>query len=218
MASSSSSNASATRSRGSMHHTIVLASGNAGKLREINQLLAGLDYEVVPQSQFGIADAAETGSTYIENAIIKARHAAQQSGHAALADDSGLEVDALGGEPGVHSARYAGAGAGDAANLEKLLQALRDVPAAKRTARFHCVMVYMRHARDPMPVVAHGTWDGSIAAEPHGANGFGYDPVFIVPTRNCTSAELPPDEKNRLSHRGQALRALLVALKGNRRA
>lgn len=200
-----------------MRQTIVLASGNAGKLREISQILTGLDYDVVPQSQFRITDAAETGATFVENAIIKARHAAEHTGCAALADDSGLEVDALGGEPGIHSARYAGVGASDAVNLEKLLGALRDVPAAQRTARFHCVIVYLRHARDPMPVIAQGTWEGSIATAPRGGNGFGYDPVFLVANRNCTSAELAADEKNRLSHRGQALRALVAALQSERR-
>lgn len=196
-----------------MTQTIVLASGNAGKLREINELLRELDLIVEPQSKFGVTDAEETGETFVENAILKARHAARVTGHAAIADDSGLEVDALDGAPGVRSARYAGDKATDAANVAKLLAALRDVPEAKRTARFHCVLAYMRRANDPTPVIAHGAWEGRIAFEPRGTNGFGYDPVFIVPERGCTSAELPPDVKNRLSHRGQALRLLLDILR-----
>lgn len=199
-----------------MTETIVLASDNAGKLRELNQMLAGLDLAAAPQSQFNVPPADETGLTFVENAILKARNAAEHTGRAAIADDSGIEVDALDGAPGVHSARYAGADATDAANVEKLLAALRDVPAPRRTARFRCVLVYLRHARDPAPVIAEGVWEGRIAAAPRGTNGFGYDPIFIVPDRGCTSAELPADEKNRLSHRGQALRALAQAL-GRRR-
>ncbi|MFL6653299.1 MAG: RdgB/HAM1 family non-canonical purine NTP pyrophosphatase [Sulfurifustis sp.] len=195
-----------------MTETIVLASDNAGKLRELNQMLAGLDLAVVPQSQFRVPPADETGLTFLENAILKARNAAEHTGLPAIADDSGIEVDALGGAPGVHSARYAGPGATDAANVEKLLAALRDVPEARRSARFRCVLVYLRHARDPAPIIAEGTWEGRIAAAPRGTNGFGYDPVFVVPDRGCTSAELSADEKNRLSHRGQALRALVQAL------
>lgn len=200
-----------------MSRTIVLATNNAGKLREINELIAHLDFAVIPQSRFVATVAEETGLTFVENAILKARHAAQHSGQPAIADDSGLEVDALGGAPGVHSARYAGAAATDTDNVEKLLAALRDVPATERTARFRCVMVYMRHAQDPMPAIAHGTWEGRIATAPRGANGFGYDPIFIVPERGCTSAELPPDVKNRLSHRGQALRGLVGLLGQTRR-
>jgi XTP/dITP diphosphohydrolase len=200
-----------------MSETIVLASDNAGKVREINQVLADLGLVVAPQAQFRVRPAQETGLTFLENAILKARNAAEQTGHAAIADDSGLEVDALGGAPGVRSARYAGDNATDRTNLEKLLDALRAVPNTKRTARFQCVMVYLRHPEDPTPVVASGTWEGLIASAPRGANGFGYDPVFIVPERDCTSAELPPDEKNRLSHRGQALRALVAALRQTKR-
>lgn len=196
-----------------MQQIIVLASSNAGKVREINEILSGLDYKVVPQSQFDVPEAEETGLTFVENAILKARNAARHAGHPAIADDSGLEVDALNGAPGVQSARYAGAGAGDKANVDKLLAALRSVPDRERTARFQCVMVYLRHANDPTPVIAQGTWEGRIAREPRGAGGFGYDPVFLVPDRNCTSAELAPEEKNQLSHRGQALRALLAALR-----
>ena len=191
---------------------IVLASGNPGKVREINQLLAELDLHVVPQSDYGVAEAEETGLTFIENAILKARNAAAHTGLPALADDSGLEVDALNGAPGIYSARYAGAGAGDRANLEKLLEALREVPEAERTARFQCLMVYMRHSEDPVPLICQGTWEGRILFEPRGEGGFGYDPVFFVPTHNCSSAELEPQVKNALSHRGQALRQLLAAL------
>jgi XTP/dITP diphosphohydrolase len=192
---------------------IVLASGNPGKVREINQLLAELDLHVAPQSDYGVAEAEETGLTFIENAILKARNAASHTGLPALADDSGLEVDALNGAPGIYSARYAGAGAGDRANLQKLLEALREVPEAERTARFQCLMVYMRHSEDPTPLICQGTWEGRILFEPRGEGGFGYDPVFLVPTHNCSSAELEPEEKNALSHRGQALRQLLAALK-----
>jgi XTP/dITP diphosphohydrolase len=192
---------------------IVLASGNPGKVREINQLLAELDLHVAPQSDYGVAEAEETGLTFIENAILKARNAAAHTGLPALADDSGLEVDALNGAPGIYSARYAGAGAGDRANLEKLLEALHEVPEAERTARFQCLMVYIRHSEDPVPLICQGTWEGRILFEPRGEGGFGYDPVFFVPTHNCSSAELEPQVKNALSHRGQALRQLLAALK-----
>ncbi|HEX9812611.1 MAG TPA: RdgB/HAM1 family non-canonical purine NTP pyrophosphatase [Burkholderiales bacterium] len=196
-----------------MSRTIVLASGNAGKIREIGEMLADLDYRIVPQTEFGVPDADETGPNFVENAILKARNASRHTGLPAIADDSGLEVDVLGGAPGVQSARYAGADTTDAANVEKLLTALRDVPDAERTARFRCVMVYLRKPDDPMPVIAQGTWEGSIARAPRGSNGFGYDPVFIVPDHRCTSAELPPHEKNRLSHRGQALHALADLLR-----
>lgn len=200
-----------------MTGTIVLASSNPGKLREINQLLAALDFHVLPQTQFGVTEAGENGLTFVENAIIKARNAARRTGLPAIADDSGLEVDALSGAPGVHSARYAGANASDAVNIEKLLAALRTVPESARTARFQCVMVYLRRPDDATPVIALGTWEGQIAARPRGANGFGYDPVFIVSGRTCTSAELAPEEKNRLSHRGQALRMLVEKLRASQR-
>jgi len=193
--------------------TIILASGNAGKIREINEMLASLDYCVVPQTEFSVPTVDETGLSFVENAIMKARNAAHHTGLPAIADDSGLEVDALGGAPGVQSARYAGANASDAANVEKLLAALREVPDAKRTARFRCAMVYLRTTDDPMPVIATGTWEGRIAHAARGSSGFGYDPVFILPDRDCTSAELAPPEKNRLSHRGQALRALASLLR-----
>jgi len=187
----------------------VLASGNPGKLREINQLLAGLSMQAIPQTQLSVTEAEETGLTFVENAILKARHAAQHTGLPALADDSGIEVDALNGEPGIYSARYAGKGASDQQNLQKLLLALQDIPEPARSARFQCVMVYMRHALDPTPLICQGTWEGSILYQPRGDNGFGYDPVFWVPTQQCSAAELDSQTKNRLSHRGQALTQLL---------
>jgi XTP/dITP diphosphohydrolase len=195
-----------------VNKTVVLASGNPGKVREINQILAELDLDVVPQSDFNVPEAEETGLTFVENAILKARNAAQHAGHPAIADDSGLEVDALHGAPGIYSARFAGEGAGDAANLEKLLDHLVDVPEWQRTARFQCLMVYLRHESDPTPIVCQGTWEGSILFEPRGENGFGYDPIFYVPNHHCASAELPPEIKNKLSHRGQALLKLVAAL------
>jgi len=194
--------------------TIVLASSNAGKVREFNQLLGSLQLEVVPQSQFNVTDADETGLTFVENAILKARNAAQHTGLPALADDSGLEVDALNGAPGIYSARYAGPKASDAENLEKLLGMLKDLPEQKRGARFQCVLVYLRHALDPTPLICQGTWEGRILTAPRGSNGFGYDPVFFVPTHAASAAELPAEIKNALSHRGQALRQLLASLPG----
>jgi XTP/dITP diphosphohydrolase len=191
---------------------LILASSNAGKVREINQLLEPLQIRVRPQGEYGVPDAEETGLTFVENALLKARNAAAHTGLAAIADDSGIEVDALHGAPGIYSARYAGAGASDQANLEKLLAVLRDVPEAARTARFQCLLVYLRHADDPTPLICQGTWEGRILDAPRGENGFGYDPVFYVPTHDCTSAELPPEVKNALSHRGQALRKLVAAL------
>jgi len=193
---------------------IVLASSNAGKVREINQLLATQQIQVVPQSEFSVPDAEETGLTFVENAILKARNAARHSGLPAIADDSGIEVDALHGAPGIYSARYAGPGASDQDNLEKLLDELKDQPPEQRGARFQCLMVYLRYAEDPTPIICQGTWEGLITREPAGENGFGYDPVFWVPSHGCTSAQLPPQEKNRLSHRGQALQKLLAALSG----
>ncbi len=191
---------------------IVLASGNPGKVREINQLLAGLDFQVRPQSDFGVEDVEETGLTFVENAILKARNAASHTGLPAIADDSGLEVDALNGAPGIYSARYAGSGASDEDNLQKLLIEMREVPEAQRTARFQCLMVYLRHQADPTPLICQGSWEGRILFEPRGEHGFGYDPVFYVPTHDCASAELAPEVKNSLSHRGQALRKLVAAL------
>ena len=191
---------------------IVLASSNPGKVREINHLLAGLDLQVRPQSEYGVIDAEETGLTFVENAILKARNAAQHTGMPAIADDSGLEVDALAGAPGIYSARFAGEGASDRENLEKLLVELEAVPAEQRTARFQCLIVFMRHAGDPTPLICQGTWEGRILLEARGDNGFGYDPVFHVPTHDCSSAELSAAIKNSLSHRGQALRQLTAAL------
>ena len=191
---------------------VVLASGNAGKVREFNQLLADRHIEVVPQSSFGVPEASETGLTFVENALLKARNAALHTGLPAIADDSGIEVDALNGAPGIYSARYAGPGATDDANLQKLLLAMEGMPEAERSARFQCLIVYLRHAEDPTPLICQGTWEGSLLRAPRGDNGFGYDPVFLVPGEGCSAAELPPELKNRLSHRGQALRLLLEAL------
>jgi XTP/dITP diphosphohydrolase len=198
------------------HQKIVLASGNPGKIREIQAMLA--DHPIVPQSDFSIGDAEETGTTFVENAIIKARHAALNSGLPAIADDSGLVVDALDGAPGVFSARYAGAGSSDLDNLQKLIKELDGVPEAERNARFICVLVFMHHGADPTPVIAQGVWEGTILTQPAGSNGFGYDPVFWVPTHHCASAELPPEVKNALSHRGQALRSLTAMLKARETA
>lgn len=185
---------------------IVLASGNLGKIREIQAILQ--NDKILPQSQFNVVEPEETGSTFIENAIIKARNAALHCQRPAIADDSGLVVDALNGAPGVISARYAGVGASDQANLDKLLVELQGVPFAQRTARFICVMVYLRHANDPTPIIAQGVWEGLILDHAVGENGFGYDPVFWVAEHQCSSAQLSPEQKNALSHRGQALRLL----------
>jgi XTP/dITP diphosphohydrolase len=193
---------------------IVLASGNAGKLDEIRQILAGTGIEAIGQSELGITDADETASTFIENALIKARHAAKLSGLPALGDDSGLCVDALGGAPGLLSARYAGRHGDSAANIAKLLDALRDVPDGHRSAHFHCSIVLVTHADDPAPLIAEGRWDGSILHAPRGARGFGYDPVFFDPVRGCSAAELDAEVKNRVSHRGQALSILKSRLAG----
>ncbi|MDM8562769.1 RdgB/HAM1 family non-canonical purine NTP pyrophosphatase [Candidatus Marithioploca araucensis] len=195
--------------------TIVLASGNPGKLREFAQILQSFDFEVVPQSQFNVPDVPETGLSFVENALIKARNAAQHTGLPAMSDDSGIEVDALKGAPGIYSARFAGEGASDEENNRLLLEKLKGIPEAKRTARYHCVIVYMHHTTDPMPLICQGSWEGRILHEPRGENGFGYDPFFYVPTHDCASAELSPDVKNQLSHRGQALRALQAALHRN---
>jgi len=186
--------------------TIVLASGNPGKIREIQAILQ--HDHIVPQSAFNVVEPEETGSTFVENAIIKARNAALHCQLPAIADDSGLVVDALNGAPGVISARYAGAGASDQANLNKLLHEMQDIPEAQRTARFICVMVYLRHADDPTPLITQGVWEGRILTQAVGEQGFGYDPVFWVEDYRCSSAQLAPEQKNALSHRGQALRAL----------
>lgn len=190
---------------------IVLASSNIGKIKEIQAILA--EHLIVPQSVFNVTDAEETGSTFVENAIIKARHAAFQCKLPAIADDSGLVVDALSGAPGVISARYAGVGASDRDDVQKLLKELEDVPEERRSARFICVMVFLEHAEDPFPVIAQGVWEGQILYQPIGANGFGYDPVFWVPEQQCASAELSAAVKNSLSHRSKALRSLTDLIK-----
>ena len=190
---------------------IILASSNIGKIKEIQAILA--EHLIVPQSVFNVTDADETGSTFVENAIIKARHAAFQCKLPAIADDSGLVVDALSGAPGVISARYAGVGASDRDNVQKLLKELEDVPEERRSARFICVMVFLEHAEDPFPVIAQGVWEGQILYQPIGDNGFGYDPVFWVPEQQCASAELSAAVKNSLSHRSKALRSLTDLIK-----
>ena len=194
---------------------IVLASNNVGKLKEFAQILTTFDYQVIPQSQFEVPEVAETGLSFVENALIKARQASQHTRLPAMADDSGIEVDALDGAPGIYSARFAGIGASDEENNRLLLEKLAHTPEIQRTARYHCVIVYIHHPNDPMPLICQGTWEGHIIYEPRGENGFGYDPLFYVPTHHCTSAELPPEIKNQLSHRGQALRALQLALSKN---
>lgn len=191
---------------------IVIATGNAGKLREFQQLLSSSGFDVVPQSEFKIGNAEETGLTFVENAIIKARYACALTGLPAIADDSGIEVDALNGRPGIYSARYAGNAANDTMNNTKLLHELKNIPAEKRTGRYHAVLAFMRHAEDPSPVLCHGTWEGIILNEPRGEGGFGYDPLFFVPTHKCTAAELDKIEKNSISHRGKAMRQLLERL------
>lgn len=193
------------------HRTVVLASGNQGKLREFRQLLGNCGFEVVPQSDFEVPEAQETGLSFVENAIIKARNAARHTGLAAIADDSGLEVDALNGAPGIYSARYAGPQNDDSDNNRLLLNALQGLPPRQRSARFQCLLVYLRHAEDPVPLICQGCWEGQILTEPAGDNGFGYDPLFFVADQGCTSAQLNPDIKNRLSHRGQAMAKLLSA-------
>jgi len=193
---------------------LVLATGNAGKLKELRELLPPPAFEVLPQSQFTSASVEETGLTFIENAILKARHAAEVSGLPAIADDSGLEVDALDGAPGIYSARYAGEGASDEDNLMKLLAALEGKSPAERTARYQCALVYMRSARDPSPLICQASWEGRITGNRRGTGGFGYDPIFELADRPLTVAELPAAEKNQLSHRGKALRGLVERLRG----
>ncbi len=195
---------------------IVFASSNAGKIRELNELLTPLGLSVAAQESLGVADVPETGLTFIENALIKARNASQHTKLPALADDSGIEVDALNGDPGLYSARYASmnnAGSGDVANYELLLEKLKDVPDAKRTARFRCVMVYLRHANDPAPLIAQGVWEGVVLRQPIGENGFGYDPVFgYEGMSGPSSAQLDKDTKNTFSHRSKAVRLMLELL------
>lgn len=196
---------------------VVLATGNAGKLRELRSLLEGLRLDVVPQTELGVEPADETGDTFEANALLKARHAARVTGLPAIADDSGIEVDALDGRPGVRSARYAGEHASDADNNAKLLDELASV-AEPRTARYRCVIAYVASADDPEPVLAAGAWEGAIGRTPRGSGGFGYDPLFLVGTGHLTAAELPPDEKNRVSHRAHALQELVARLSLARRA
>lgn len=192
---------------------IVLATNNSGKVREFGAVLARFALDIVPQSAFNVPEAEETGLTFVENAILKARNAALYTGLPALADDSGLTVDALGGAPGIYSARYAGFGAGDRANIDKLLAELSGVPAERRTARFVCALALLHHPADPTPLLCQASWEGVILTEPRGTGGFGYDPVFLVPTENRTAAELELSAKNRLSHRGRALTQLARLLK-----
>lgn len=188
---------------------IVLASSNEGKLKEFQILLKNHGYEILPQSEYSVPDADESGLTFVENAIIKARNACKHSGLPALADDSGIEVDALNGAPGIYSARYSGDDATDASNNEKLLEVLKGLPKSKRSARYQCILVYMKHAEDPTPAICQGTWEGYIMDKPVGEYGFGYDPLFFVPTHNCTSAQLAREVKNTISHRAAAMQKLL---------
>lgn len=194
---------------------VVLASNNEGKTREVAAELQGLGIELLPQSHFGVEPADETGLTFVENAILKARHACRHTGLPSIADDSGIEVDALNGAPGIYSARYAGPDADDGANNARLLQALAETSDAERSARYQCVMVYLRHAEDPTPIICQASWEGYVLREPRGNGGFGYDPLFFLPDLGCTAAELDLAAKNRVSHRGQALRKLIDALRGN---
>ncbi|MDP4489111.1 XTP/dITP diphosphatase [Pseudoalteromonas piscicida] len=195
-----------------MSNKVVLATGNQGKVKELSAMLNQYDIEVLPQSDFNVPEVAETGTTFVENAIIKARHAAKISGLPAIADDSGLEVDALNGAPGVYSARYAGANADDQKNIDHLLATLGE--QTERSARFWCVLVYMRHADDPTPIICQASWEGEITTTQQGREGFGYDPIFKVQGLDCTSAELTKEEKNAISHRGQALKQLVSHFQG----
>ena len=191
---------------------VVLASGNSGKLRELLAMLGPLGIEVISQNEFGVPDVAETGLSFVENAIIKARHASRHTGLPAVADDSGIEVDVLGGAPGIYSARYAREGASDEENLRFLLERVADTGISNPAARFQCLIVLLRSPVDSTPMIAQGTWHGHIVPEPRGTNGFGYDPIFYVPSHQCTSAELDPATKNQISHRGQAMNSLMEKL------
>lgn len=191
----------------------VLATGNKGKVKEMSELLNSFSIEVLPQSHFNVSEVAETGTTFIENAIIKARHAAKVTGLPAIADDSGLEVDFLNGQPGIYSSRFAGENATDQENIDLLLNRLEGISTDQRQARFQCVLVYMRHELDPTPIICQGTWDGSISTEMQGENGFGYDPIFWVEEEQCSSAQLNKQRKSELSHRGKALAMLVELLK-----
>lgn len=190
---------------------VVLATGNAGKVKEMADLLKDFGLDVIAQTQLNVSDVEETGLTFIENAIIKARHASKETGLPAISDDSGLEVDFLKGEPGIYSARYAG-GKSDQANIDKLLEKMQQAPENARSARFHCVLVYLRHETDPTPIVCHGTFEGQITLKQAGTNGFGYDPVFWVEEHKCTAAQLEPQLKKQISHRAKALKQLFSAL------
>ena len=194
---------------------IVLASNNKGKVREFNELFVNLGWEVIPQAELGVDEIEETGLSFVENAILKARNAAAHTGLPAIADDSGIEVDALNGSPGIYSARFAGLDASDEANLQKLLTDLKNVPDSERSARFQCLLVFMRHDLDPTPLISQGTWEGTILKAPQGDNGFGYDPVFYVAEEDCSSAELPAATKNKLSHRGQALQQFIQTIQSS---
>lgn len=191
---------------------VVLASSNLGKIKEFKELLANFHIDLIPQTELGVGDIEETGLSFIENALIKARHAARVTGLPAIADDSGLAVTALNGAPGIYSARYAGEYANAKNNIDKLLKEMQDVPDVKRQANFHCILVFMSHEKDPTPLVCDGKWSGNILRAPQGVNGFGYDPVFYVPSEKMTAAELPADIKNKISHRGIALQSLLKLL------
>ncbi|MGB2421727.1 MAG: RdgB/HAM1 family non-canonical purine NTP pyrophosphatase [Porticoccaceae bacterium] len=191
---------------------LVLASANAGKIKELQQMLDKLGIEVIPQSTLNVPDIAETGLSFVENSLLKARNAAALTNLPAIADDSGLEVDFLHGAPGIYSARFSGEHATDASNRKKLLQLMVDVPQEQRTARYQTLIVYMRHANDPTPIICQGTWEGSIASDEKGDGGFGYDSIFQVAETNCRAAELDKDTKNRLSHRGKAMANLLSEL------
>lgn len=195
---------------------IVLASGNIGKLRELSQILSPLGLKLIAQSDLNVAEAEETGLSFVENAIIKARNAALVTGLPAIADDSGIEVDALHGAPGIYSSRYAGPDASDTDNIQALLTAMKDVPENERTARFQCVVVFMRHAEDPTPLICQGSWQGQILQSPSGDEGFGYDPVFWVSETDCTAAELSPEQKHAISHRGKAMRQFMEEFKYTR--
>ena len=188
---------------------IVLATNNQGKVNELQNLLADAGFDIIAQSQFNLPDADETGLTFVENAIIKARYAAKLTGLPAIADDSGLVVEALNGQPGIYSARYAGEHGNDESNNQKLLQALQPIPQEKRSAYFYCALVFMRHENDPTPIICLGKWNGLILNELKGKGGFGYDPLFYIPELNCTAAELTKEQKSNISHRGQALKQLI---------
>lgn len=194
---------------------LVIASANAGKIRELQSSLKELDITVIPQEELNIPDIEETGLSFVENSILKARNASALSGLPAIADDSGLEVDFLRGAPGIYSARFSGENATDALNREKLLSLLADVPASERSARYQTVIVFMRHSTDPTPIICQGTWEGQISTEERGSNGFGYDSIFFLPDRNCQAAELDDNTKQQLSHRGKAMSAFLQQLRAS---